>query len=319
MLAELWNITRQFSKVCVRRLFHGAKLPSWPLMYEVAIEVARSTSAHLHKPSLAKEREDFDRLEKLAKKRADMTQEEVVWSSCRGYWFRPAESTSNKIILYLHGGGYVLGSAKGYRSVIQGLIDATGAQVLFPEYRLAPEHPFPAALDDAVDVYEWLLAQGHSPEDVVLMGDSAGGGLSAALCLSLRQRALPLPGLLMLFSPLLDLTFGTDSIKRNRPYDHIFEENIKRWGDWYVGEHDREDPLLSPLFADVSGFPRCVVLAGGAELLVDEAKDFAERAQKQGVEVLLHIEPDRVHDYFFFTPFDPVARAFYKMVAQHIA
>jgi epsilon-lactone hydrolase len=210
-------------------------------------------------------------------------------------------------LLYLHGGGFVLGSAFGYRPLAGALALAAGTGALVPEYRLAPEHPFPAALDDAVRAYGWMLERGVPPEHVTLAGDSAGAGLVLSLLLTIKERGLPLPGAAVMLCPAVDLTFGL----LVPPPDDAQAETALAFGRLavaaYLGDHPIDDPLVSPLRADLSGLPPMLIQAATGDLQRPDAQALADRAGSHGVDVRLELYPVDTHVFHFFWSFLPEA------------
>lgn len=196
------------------------------------------------------------------------------------------------VILYLHGGGYVFGSPATHRSITGALARAAAATVYAPDYRLAPEHHCPAAVDDAVAAYRWLLDQGVAAERIVIAGDSAGGGLTLATALALREAGTPLPAGLIAISPWTDLTLSGESIARIGGHDPMLSAaGLGDCATHYLGEHDPEDPVASPLFADLHGLPPLCIQVGSDELLLADSERLAERARAAGVAV-----EDRIFD-----------------------
>lgn len=206
-------------------------------------------------------------------------------------------------LLYLHGGGYVLGSAYGYRPLAGALAAAAGVGTLVADYRLAPEHAFPAALEDAVRAYLWMLDRGVPPEELALAGDSSGGGLVLSLLLSLKQQQLPLPGRAVLLSPSVDI--GRTVLG---PVDEDASiEHIRRWSAFYLGPYPADDPLVSPLTADLTGLPSLLVQVGTGEPHRDESQRLTDRARDQGVDVRLELYPTAAHVFHLFWSFLPEA------------
>jgi len=218
-----------------------------------------------------------------------------------------AERGEEPTLLYLHGGGYVLGSAFGYRPLAGALALAAGTTALVPDFRLAPEHPFPAAVDDAASAFRWMIERGVAPERITVAGDSAGGGLSLSLLLTLEQRGLPMPGAAMLLCPAVDLTFGLLS----PPPDDEMAETALQFARLsvvsYLGEHPIDDPVVSPLLADLSGLPPILVQAATGDLQRPDAQALADRARAHGVDVRLELYPVDTHVFHFFWSFLPEA------------
>ena len=205
----------------------------------------------------------------------------------------PAGSTAR--IVYLHGGSYTAGSLTSHRGTMARLAGAAAAEVVGVDYRLAPEHPFPAGLDDAHAVYRAVLDDGTAPHDVVVAGDSAGGGLAAALLLRLRQAGDPLPAGAVLLSPWLDLTLTADAVSAVAGDDPVLRaEALGRSARAYAGD-DLEHPLVSPVLADPAGLPPLLVLVGTAEILLDDSLTFARRAGDAGVQVDLDVGDGLIH------------------------
>ena len=199
-------------------------------------------------------------------------------------------------ILYLHGGAYTLGSINTHREMVARLSRSTGMRALIINYRLAPEHPYPAALEDATTAYRWLLAQGNDPARILIAGDSAGGGLTLAALIALRDAGEPLPAGAVCLSPWTDLTCSGDSIQTKAQDDLILTlENLSRSARSYAGEHDLRSPLISPLFADLSGLPPLLIQVGTDEILLDDARRIVEKAQTAGVDVTLEIWEEMFH------------------------
>ena len=207
------------------------------------------------------------------------------------------------VLLYLHGGGYVSGSIPAYRSLAARLSRAAKARVLLVDYRLAPEHPFPAAVDDAVAAYEWLLARGFLAKHIAVVGDSAGGGLAAALLLSLRDNLLPTPLAGVLISPMVDLEATGETMTTKAAEDPMVQrENVFLCAQRYLGGADPRTPLASPLHGDLSGLPPLLIQVGTAECLLDDARRLAERARAAGVNVTLEPWDRMIHVWHLFAP-----------------
>lgn len=198
--------------------------------------------------------------------------------------------------LYFHGGGYRIASALAYRSYGSHLASACKARVVLVDYRLAPENPFPAAVDDAVASYRWLLDDGVPANRIILGGDSAGGGLTAALLLAAKQQGLPLPAGAVCLSPWVDLTITADSYDTRKDTDKMFgREAALAARELYLGDHDPTDPLASPVFGEWSGMPPLLIQVGDTESLLDDAARLAATAAAAGVDVEHHVYPDMPH------------------------
>ena len=215
----------------------------------------------------------------------------------------PVERRSS--VLFLHGGGYSMGSAFGYRHLAGALAIAADTGVLVPEYRLAPEYPYPAALDDAVRAYRWLLGTADAP--IVVVGDSSGGGLVVALLLRLRQDGLPQAGGAVLMCPWIDLTCTIQKASPSEAQPLLTLEWGRRCASAYVGDHSMEDPLLSPLSADLSGLPALLVQVGTGDALREDADQLVDRVRAYAGEARLELYPVPTHDFHLFWSFLPEA------------
>jgi acetyl esterase/lipase len=221
-------------------------------------------------------------------------------------WVVPPATQADRIVLYLHGGAYCLGSLESYRTFAASVANAAQARALLLSYRLAPEHPFPAALQDAQTAYTWLLGQGIAPEQMALAGDSAGGGLVLALMVSLRDADQPLPAAGVCISPWTDLSLSGRSWMTNARRELVLSPVILRqMGQAYLGDADPCTPLASPLYADLAGLPPLLVQVGGDEGLLSDAEEVALRARAAGVDVELEIWPDMWHVWHLTSRFVP--------------
>ncbi|MFJ7217692.1 alpha/beta hydrolase fold domain-containing protein [Amycolatopsis sp. NPDC098790] len=209
-------------------------------------------------------------------------------------------------LLHLHGGGFISGSAFGYRPLAGALAAATGATVVLPDYRLAPEHPFPAALDDAFVAYRWLLDQGADPSELVISGDSAGGGLAVSLMVKLAREGLPQPGRAVLLCPSVNVVDPPDGTP------------VARWLSLYVGEHPHTDPLLNVFEADLSGLPPLLVQSGTSDTVLHETRRFVDYAAEHGVDVRFDLYPVGTHVFHLFWSFLPEAAAALEQVAEFV-
>ena len=226
----------------------------------------------------------------------------------------PSEAT----LLYLHGGGYFGCSAESHRPITVGFA-RQGFRVFAPDYRLAPEHPFPAAVDDAVAAYRGLLSTGISPQGLVVAGDSAGGGLSLSLLLTLRAGSAPLPAAAALFSPWTDLAATGGSIRTNAQRCAMFNgPDVAPTARYYLRDTDPRNPLASPLYADLTGLPPLLLHVGADEVLRDDSTRIAERARAAGVAVDLKIWPVVPHAWQLAPHLIPEARQSLKLAADFL-
>lgn len=212
-------------------------------------------------------------------------------------------------VLLLHGGGYVFGSPRTYRHLAGRIAVAGSAVVHLPSYRLAPEHPHPAAVEDGLRCYEAMLER-WQPHELVVAGDSAGAGLAVAVLQAARDAALPMPAGVVLLSPWLDLTGTAPSHRTNADSELlILPPTVARAAGWYRGEHAADDPGVSPLFGDLDRLPPALVQVSDDELLLSDSLAFAERARAAGVEVVLEVESGMWHVWHLMAPAVPEARS----------
>lgn len=236
-----------------------------------------------------------------------------------GEWMTADAVPTIATLLYLHGGGYVACTPQTHRA-ITGSFALAGFRTFAPDYRLAPEHRFPAGLEDAVAAYRGLLKD-HAPQQIVVSGDSAGGGLCMALLLCLRERGLPLPAAAALFSPFVDLAATGESVRTNGARCAMFDSrSFRRAAEFYVGEGgDPCAPLASPLYGDLHGLPPLLIHVGADETLLDDSRRLAEKAQRAGVKVELKIWPAVPHVWQLMWRWIPEGRSSLREVATFLA
>ena len=273
-------------------------------MADKGIHVVR---AHLAKlpPSntltIAERRAQYERAERVFPTPPDVKVDIVMTPERPAEWLMPPGASMDTVVLYLHGGGYVIGSPRSHRHLAAAIARAAGTRALLLDYRLAPEHPFPAAVEDAVAAYQWLLREGIAAARIVLAGDSAGGGLTVATLLALRDRGLPRPAGGVCISPWVDLTNSAASYVSKAAVDPMVTlENIALLTQAYIGTGDPKQPLVSPLYADLRGLPPLLVQVGSDEVLVDDAHALGVRARAAGVDVTVHEWPQMIHVWHWF-------------------
>lgn len=211
-------------------------------------------------------------------------------------WLTPAGATTTRVLLYVHGGGYVLMSAETHRKLVGHIAKAAGCRALNVDYRLAPEHPHPAAVTDAVTAYRWLLAQGIRPQDIAIAGDSAGGGLCLGTALKLRDSGIPLPAALAPLSPWTDMEGTGESLRSRVEQDMIVSPAaLTQLSGVFLQGASPRDPYASPLHAELHGLPPTYIQVGDEEVLLDDSVRFAERARAAGVDVTLEVFPEMQH------------------------
>jgi acetyl esterase/lipase len=212
-------------------------------------------------------------------------------------WLIPESVDSERVMLFLHGGGWCSGSVDSHRAFAGRLAKNLRMRALHLTYRLAPEDPFPAGLEDCVAAYRWLRASGVSAANLVIAGNSAGGGLAVSTVLVLRDAGEAVPHSVVCFSPTVDLALTGSSIRRNGQHDLLTPAFLQAVSRWYMAGQDPYSPLISPLHADLHGLPPMLVMAGDHELLLDDAVGLASRARKAGVDVTLRIWPGLIHTF----------------------
>jgi len=274
---------------------------------------------HLFRSKLRKERFDEntsieafrDRCERGAAKYAKMpvgvTIKPEVIENMNAEWHIPEGANPQKLILYVHGGGYVSGSVNDHRGFVSKFAKRTGVTCLLYEYRLAPEHHYPAALEDSVRMYQWLLNRACSPENMIIAGESAGGGLCLAMLLAIRDRNIPLPAAALAISPWTDLTCSSDSYKTK---NHLSPAPLDSWhvfSKHYCGPHPANLPYISPLFGDLHGLPPIFINAGENDELFEDGEKFFLKTKAAGVDVKFRAGKGMLHCYPLLDPMFPEA------------
>jgi len=245
--------------------------------------------------------------------------EAVSREGVRGEWQRPQDARNGRIVLYMHGGAYMFGSAGLYRSMTMPLALKSCASLFSLEYRLAPEHPCPAAIEDAVAAFEWLLNGVGAPDRIIFGGDSAGGGLVLATLQVLRALGKPMPAGAFVFSPWADLEATGASVSANALRDCMFQQStVREIGAFYAGALDRTDPRVSPLYGDFRGLPPLLVFASRDEMLFDDARRVVEKATAVGVDVQFEPRSGLSHVWPLFYPLYPEAGEALAITADFI-
>jgi acetyl esterase/lipase len=235
-------------------------------------------------------------------------------------WLEPDNAVPGRAILYLHGGAYVICSPTTHRGLAGNIAKVSCARLLLIDYRLAPEHPFPAALDDSLTAYCWLLGKGYSPEHIAIGGDSAGGGLTLATALSLRDNHEKMPAALFLLSPWTDLTFSGESIRTRANRDPLLQVDDDGWlVKAYANGHPLTHPYISPLFADLHGLPPTFIQVGTEEILYDDSTRLEQKAHLAGVDVSLETWPGMWHVFQAFAPYVPESKQAIGKIGEFIA
>lgn len=254
-------------------------------------------------------RADFEAMSRNFKPAADASFERVDADGVAAEWVSTEAGKQLPVILFFHGGGYCIGSAETHRDLVSRLCTAAGARALSVDYRLAPENPFPAAVNDGVAAYRWLRRQGVPASSIVIAGDSAGGGLALATLLALEEAGDELPAGGVCMSPVTDHTKSGESMRTKVDLDPMVHPTSSTANsNRYLGGADARTPLASPLYADLKGLPPLLILVGTSEVLLDDSTRFAERAKAAGVSVELDVWDEMIHIWPYFAAILPEAR-----------
>jgi acetyl esterase/lipase len=300
-----------------QRWRRGPLRPGWSWKYEATVAFLRATHQRLEGLEAPAHRAVMESLALSTPALRAVRREPVDAGGVPGVWFIPPKAGEGAV-LFLHGGAYVFGSTRTHGDLMARLALASGMRVLGIDYRLAPEHPFPSALEDAVKAWRWLLSTGVSPRRAVLAGDSAGGGLSLATLVVLRGRGEPMPAGAALISPWVDLAATGESHTRHARYDWIVRGVAERWTQWCLGGASPEDPLASPLYADLHALPPLYIQLGGVELLHDEVTRLAQKVREAGGAVELDVWPEMVHDWQLFDASIPESQRAVEKLGERI-
>jgi monoterpene epsilon-lactone hydrolase len=287
---------------------------------ENIIEMLKEFQASTKEMSVELMRSDLDEMASMVTIPEDVRCEPVDAGGVPAEWITTTGVVNNRVILYLHGGGYVAGSIKTHRDLAARISRVSKARVLIINYRLAPEHIFPAAIEDATAAYRWLIStEKITPNNLIVAGDSAGGGLTIACLLKLREMRVALPAAAICLSPWTDLANTGESLKNKAKIDpFVTPEELEFDAKQYLGDEDPRNPLASPLYANLQGLPPSLIHVGGREILLDDSVRFAERAKAAGVDVKLEIWKDMVHVWHAFAAFAPESREGIKQIGKFI-
>ena len=239
---------------------------------------------------------------RYAKIPKEITVKEQVIEGIKAEWLVPDGANHERLILYVHGGGYVSGSCSDHRGFVSKFAKNTGVTNLVYEYRLAPENPFPAALDDSVKVYQWLLKSGFKPENILIAGESAGGGLCLAILLALKEQNIPLPVAAVAISPWTDLTCSSESYRTKNKVSLAPLNSWKVFSSYYIGNNQANNPLISPLFGDLKGLPPILINSGVDDELFEDGEKFYLKARSAGVDITFTAGIGMVHCYPLLAP-----------------
>ncbi len=292
--------------ISLRRILRGPLVPSWGLLFEAASHYQKAIYQAVYRfTDIRAGRELLDALVVPVPSLQKVRVVHVV-SPIQGAWLRPDSVATGRAILYCHGAyAFYAQSEKGF---VADIAVATGLPVFALDYRLTPENPFPAQLEDAVAGYDWLLEQGYQGMDLIVMGTSAGGNLALSLLQTLRDAKRPLPKLVVGFSPWTDIGNSGSSIDRNERFDILDRNMIEVGARWLVGEDSPLNPLISPIHADLRGLSPIYLQAGGREIFIDMIRLFCERGQSQGADIALDVWDSMNHVFQAYGDLLPEAR-----------
>ena len=265
-------------------------------------------------------REGLDQLAILVTLPKDVTIESININDLPANWISTPESNPDKVILYLHGGGYISGSLISHQDLVMRIGRASNSKVLLIDYRLAPEHPFPAALEDSIMVYKWLITEKNiSPKNIVIAGDSAGGGLTLCTLMKLRDENIPKPAAAVCLSPWTDLAITGNSIKKNYKIDPWLKPSeLYFMAELYIGDNDPENPYISPLYGNFNSLPPILIHVGSHEILLDDATRIAAKAKNEGVDTTIEVWDEMLHVFQAFADWAPEGQKAINKIGQYI-
>jgi len=279
------------------------------LALQLYLATKRRFSDQSGKLDLEWERKDVESLASMFKPIHPIQYTPVTANGVPAEWIKPRDMQTSRTMLFLHGGSFNSGSINSHRVLAGNVAFASKARTLLINYRLAPEHPYPAGLEDCIAAYQWLLAQGADPSQILLAGDSAGGTLVLALMLHLRDQQQPLPVAAICLSPAPDLTFSSESWTFNAKKDLMIDVRKERQSvEIYLGGTDVRSPLASPYFGELHGLPPLLIQVGSYEVLLSDAQHLTEKAKAAGVEVKLEVWPHMQHEWQFAANILPEGR-----------
>ncbi len=284
------------------------------------IELLRSRRQDYgNSPTIEEGRAVFEALASFLGASDSISTEAVDANGVPSEWVTAPEADSTRAMLYLHGGGYVVGSIASHRELAARLSQATSSRVLVIDYRLAPENPFPAAVDDATAAYRWMLENGFDSARISIAGDSAGGGLTVAALVALRDAGVPRPALGVCISPWVDMeAIGESMTSRVELDPMVGREGLLDVAKMYLNGADPRTPLAAPLYADLAGLPPLLVQVGTSETLYDDSTLLAERAKAAGVDVTLESWEEMIHIWHFFAPILPEGQQAIERIGEYV-
>jgi acetyl esterase/lipase len=283
------------------------------------IETLKAAPVAPEGASIQEIRSGFEQMGAMFPLPDDVTLEKVTANGVPAEWVSAPGARTDGAVLYLHGGGYVIGSVNTHRELVSRISRSSGLRALSLDYRLAPENPFPAAVDDSVAGYQYLLNQGIAPERIAVAGDSAGGGLTIATLVALKERGLPQPAAAVPMSPWVDLEGIGDSMTSKDAEDPmVHKDALLPMAEAYLGGANPRTPLAAPLYADLSGIAPMLIQVGTAETLLDDSTRIAEKARSQGVSVVLEPWQDMIHVFQLFANMLPEGQQAIDRIGEFI-
>ena len=307
-------------RVTISRLLLGPTLPSWTWRTEWAVAGARAiitVAAERPNDVVTKQFGRLVRAPVPPSLRSSVRVHRVkLGESTADRYIRLGESTDEATLLYFHGGGYIFGNPGTHRQFIARLVHATRTAAYAPPYRLAPEYRFPAAVEDGLSAYQTMLDRGIDPGSLIVCGDSAGGGLAVATLHRARRMGIPLPAGVILFSPYFDLRHTAYTIPLNASTDYLPLAELSEPNHRYTSPEQLDNPEASPLRADLTGFPRMLIFAGGAEMILDDAVRFKDNADAAGVDATLIIEKEMMHVWPALVPWQEASHRTLEQCAE---
>jgi len=268
--------------------------------------------------SVKKFRDDIDRASAREKLPGSVSVEKVSAAGINAEWIIPVNPVDEKVLLYIHGGGFISGSCLTHRMHVAKFAVECRMRSLVFDYRVAPEHPFPAALEDCVKVYKWLLKEGYKPENIIVGGESAGASLTLTLLLALKDEAIALPKAAFSISPITDLSCSAKSFEYNAKNDVAPMGSWSVWTNYYIAGNDTRNPLLSPLFGNFEGIPPLYICVGSYEIHLEDCINVAKVARDHGVDVTLRKWEGMIHAFPLLTPLFPEAKQAFLEVCDFI-
>ena len=295
-------------------------MPSWQFhLIRLVFRLRRILDPPTGVLDVEKARLETEDLAAKFRTKIEFTSTPVNINTVPGEWVSPPGAMTGRVILYFHGGSYNSGSINSHRDLVANIANSANARALIIDYRLAPENPFPAAVEDALAAYQWLLSNGNRPDQIIVAGDSCGGGLALSLLVSLRDASEPLPAAAVCLSPWTDLTCTGESWGTNARADIMLDPGgIKESARVYLDGADPRTPLASPLFADLKDLPPTLIQVGSDELILSDSTRFAEQAQAAGVDVTLEVWDGMQHEWHFVANYLPESRQAIDRIGEFI-